>query len=405
MEPSKIQKRKFIIATMALVLVACFILAEAGIRVYHMTCDRQRFVWLPDDFLAYIHSAGNQFKHHFSEEERITVSHQTNAFGFLNGPVTVQKGADTLRVLVLGDSFTEALQVPREKNYSGLLEQRLQEHAGREFRKVEVLNAGVSGYSPLNYYLSFKRELGRFKPDLVLVQIFANDVFEDNTARAKSLSDQEGLPLKTHRYFVPEHFDHPPIRREEFDNNPIGYRTKRFLIEHSRAFEYFYVKFYNMRKASAFHQKMIREPQYGTGFQFFILDPNHVLSRDVDFRNQAWAYTQKLLLALKNEVEKQGSQFALFYMPMEVQLDLDQYGTHVSLYMREHMGRYFNEMLAQFSRENNVRFLDLLDDFERNKGQGLFLDRDGHLTESGHLVAADSLFHYIKENNLIAPER
>ena len=292
----------------------------------------------------------------------------------------------------MGDSFTEAIQVSRDKNFCGRLQYLLNNYSGKKYKKAEVLNTGVSGYSPLNYYLYFKRELARFEPDVVVVQLFANDVFEDNTSRAKSLLDENGLPLKTHRYFVQKYFDHPSVKANSLNGHPLGYRLKRFLIDKSRAFEYFYVKFYNMKKASDFNQKMIRADQYGTGDQFFILNPDHVLSKNDSFREKALGYTQKCLLALKEEVESRGVEFRMVYVPMEVQLELDSYGEHVSLYIQKHMGTYFNGLLDDFSRSNDIRFLDLLGDFENNKARGLYFSRDGHLTEAGHEVASEVLF-------------
>ncbi|MCK5013746.1 MAG: SGNH/GDSL hydrolase family protein [Candidatus Omnitrophica bacterium] len=402
METTKSKKGKFAVTTVFFVLAVCFILAESGIRIYHLTCDRERFVWLPDQFLAYVHSGNNTFKHHYTEKERITVEHKTNSFGFLSDEITVEKDKDTFRVLVMGDSFTEAFQVPGSKNFCGRLQDLLNNYPEKKYKKVEVLNTGVSGYSPLNYYLYFKRELARFEPDLVLVQLFANDVFEDNTAKAKSLLDENGLALKTNRYFSQEYFNHPAVKTEDFNGNPFGYRLKRFLIEKSRAFEYFYVKFYNTRKASDFNQKMIRVDQYGTGYQFFMLDPGHVLSKDEAFREKAWGYTQKNLLALKKEVEGQKAELRMFYIPMEVQLKLDRYGEHVSLYVQKHMGTYFNDLLDDFSRKNNIRFLDLLENFENNKAKGLYLSRDGHLTETGHEIAAETLFNDIINDDLLS---
>ena len=105
-------------------------------------------------------------------------------------------------------------------------------------------------------------------------------------------------------YFSKKFWRHPPVLRKDFKNNPLGYRFKRFMIDQSRLFEYFYVKFYNMQKASRFHQKMIRLDQFGTGYQFFTLDPDHVLSKDEAFHAKAWGYTQKVLLALKEEVDR-----------------------------------------------------------------------------------------------------
>jgi len=48
---------------------------------------------------------------------------------------------------VLGDSFTEALQVPLEKAFWSVLERKLQECPQAASSKVEVLSFGVSGFS------------------------------------------------------------------------------------------------------------------------------------------------------------------------------------------------------------------------------------------------------------------
>lgn len=395
------KNRQFTLAASCIVLVVCLCLAEIGIRLYHHTNDRQRFIWLPDQFLGYVHSRNNRFKHHYTETETITVDHTTNSFGLLGDQIKRIKSAGTFRVLVLGDSFTEAIQVPQTKNFCARLQSLLAGVGDSPYQTIEVLNAGVSGYSPLNYYLNYVREWHRLKPDLVLVQLFANDVFEDNTARAKSILDEEGLPVSTGRYFSEKITRHPPISQEEFNRNPLSYRLLKFMIERSRFFEYVYVKIYNRQKASKYHQKTIREDQYGTGYQFFILDPEHVLTKDSVFRERAWGYTQQYLSALKRAVERDGARVAMFYMPTEAQLDLNTYGEHISLYITKKMGTFFNDMLAGFSVRNVIEFHDLLPVFEQNMSKGLYLNRDGHLTEAGHAVTARSLFLYILDNNLM----
>src|SRR3990167_2355492 len=248
------KNKKFTVLTVFLVFIACLAAAEIGIRIYHLTCGRQGFVWLPDRFLGYVHPSNNRFKHHYTEDARVTVAHRTNAFGLLGEDVRQKKDKGTFRILVLGDSFTEAIQVPGDQNFCGRLQSLLSGLPDKPYEKIEVLNAGVSGYSPLNYYLAYTRELSRLEPDLILVQLFANDVFEDNEATAKSLLDEQGLPLETHRYFTEQYWQHPPVARERFNSRPAGYRVARFLMDHSRLIEYFYVKLYNAQKASAFHQ-------------------------------------------------------------------------------------------------------------------------------------------------------
>jgi len=149
---------------------------------------------------------------------------------------------------------------------------------------------------------------------------------------------------------------------------------------------------------------MIPLDQYGTGYQFFILDPEHVLSKDEAFREKAWGLTQKYLLALKKEVEAQGGQLKLFYIPLEAQLTLDHYGTHISQYVYKQMGTYFNDLLRRFTGENGIPFLDLLEVFEQNKNKGLYLNRDGHLTEEGHEITARALFRYVTASGILSQE-
>ncbi len=86
---------------------------------------------------------------------------------------------------------------------------------------------------------------------------------------------------------------------------------------------------------------------------------------------------------------------------MEVQLKLDQYGTHASLYIGEHTGPYFNNLLKKFAQKYNVRFLDLLSIYEHNKLKGLYSNRDGHLTETGHQITAGALLDYLQQNNIL----
>lgn len=76
------------------------------------------------------------------------------------------------RILVLGDSFTEAAHVNDDEVYTDVLERRLRA-AGR---KVRVVNAGVTG-STLPYYVHLAASYRRaFSPDWTVVQLNPDDV-------------------------------------------------------------------------------------------------------------------------------------------------------------------------------------------------------------------------------------
>jgi hypothetical protein len=84
------------------------------------------------------------------------------------------------RVLVVGDSMVEALQVPVPQAFTRLLEGRARAWAGRP---VEVINLGLSGRGPAQYHRTLEKIGLAYRPDLVVVAVtllndFLNDVPE-----------------------------------------------------------------------------------------------------------------------------------------------------------------------------------------------------------------------------------
>lgn len=86
-----------------------------------------------------------------------------------------EKPEDLVRIISLGDSFTIGYEVQADKCFSSILEKELKS-AGVN---VEVLNAGVSGFSNAEAYLYLERELLKYDPNLVIVSFFANDLVDN----------------------------------------------------------------------------------------------------------------------------------------------------------------------------------------------------------------------------------
>lgn len=77
----------------------------------------------------------------------------TNSLGFKDAsPRDVPPKSSSRRILLIGDSFAEAIGMRFEDSFAGLLQL-----AGQERRdEVEFLNAGVASYSPSIYYKKIK---------------------------------------------------------------------------------------------------------------------------------------------------------------------------------------------------------------------------------------------------------
>ena len=143
---------------------------EVGVRVLHLVPDR---FWKPDAHLgsALIPGATGWWT---QEEHEFFVPVRINDAGRRDLDRTVEKPDGTFRVMLLGDSFVEALQVPIEQTFARGLEKKL---SAAIARPVEVVSMGVSGYGTASEYLWY-REVGRqFHPDVVLLSFYpGNDV-------------------------------------------------------------------------------------------------------------------------------------------------------------------------------------------------------------------------------------
>ena len=95
-----------------------------------------------------------------------------------------------LRVIVYGDSNIQARFSSLEKTFPA----RLQHYLSLLYkRKVEVVNAGVVGFGPDQSLLQCSGEIGRYKPDLAVFQIFADNDFGDIVRNRLFELDDHGL--------------------------------------------------------------------------------------------------------------------------------------------------------------------------------------------------------------------
>ncbi len=108
-----------------------------------------------------------------------------------------EKPAGTKRIVSLGDSFAAGYEVEIEECYTTVLERSLRERG----LEVEVLNAGVSGYSNAEACLYLERELYKYEPDLVLLSFFNNDLVDN--VRSNLFRVQEGQLVQKADAYIP----------------------------------------------------------------------------------------------------------------------------------------------------------------------------------------------------------
>ena len=142
-------KKELILA--ALVMLALPILGEVALRLARVQFDAE--LYGPDRDLGWVLRPGASGL--VSTETRQYV--RVNARGFHDQDRDYAKPPNTVRIAVLGNSWTEAMQVPLEKNYCAVLEKQLRERGCFAGKQIEVLNFGVAGYSTAQELLELRK--------------------------------------------------------------------------------------------------------------------------------------------------------------------------------------------------------------------------------------------------------
>ena len=121
---------------------------------------------------------------------------KTNNKGFRSDKdINYKKEPGEIRVIALGDSHTQGYEVNQDETYSSVAENIL----NKNDLKSTVINAGVSGFSSAEELVFLENEGFKFKPDYVVLALFAND-FEDNLRSDLFELKNDSLVVKNHEY-------------------------------------------------------------------------------------------------------------------------------------------------------------------------------------------------------------
>ncbi|MBT6601038.1 MAG: hypothetical protein HOB32_05165 [Nitrospina sp.] len=179
---------KILLAQILTLVIFLIIIAVAG-QIYTFSNpsyenldvipDRQ-IGWrlVPDSLFTY--TGTHWYKREFKTQIK------TNSLGFRDKERTIEKQKNLTRLVVIGDSFVVAREVPFDKTPSQLLERYLNEGKPESSSKnstYEVLNFGVTGFSIPQSLLTNRVYVKGFSPRYVFLFIF-----EDTFWRAISFS-------------------------------------------------------------------------------------------------------------------------------------------------------------------------------------------------------------------------
>jgi hypothetical protein len=148
------------------------LLVEVGLRLagskpLQVSPERGRF-WKYDPLLGWSQQPGQEG---IFESAQFRTVVRINAQGLRDQSHSYARQSGMDRILVLGDSFAWGYGVEESQRFSQLLQKSM---------GLEVINAGVSGYSTDQELLWYRNEGIKYDSDLVILQFTGNDVGDNS---------------------------------------------------------------------------------------------------------------------------------------------------------------------------------------------------------------------------------
>lgn len=276
---------------------------------------------------------------------------EINSQGLRGPEIGYEKPAGTFRILNLGDSVAMGWGVREEETYGRQLEMLLNEQSANGER-VEVINAGVPGWNPLNE-LAYLQAVGiRYQPDVILLDMtIVNDIYGGSALEAQNRSA---------------------------------------LVEWFRANTYFW-------PFLTIQLKTMQAKGEGRD-QIDIIDPPTKAASyfPLDSTAEQWDRIWRSILEMKALADAQNAQFLLILFPLEFQV------------LDEDFSILPQEVLAAKAAEDEIFVLDLLSVFRQAceekpnrscelEDRYLFADVWMHPSPLGHKLTATEINLHLNE--------
>jgi len=314
----------------------------------------------------------------------------TNKAGFHDVEHELEKFPDRYRIVVLGDSYIEALQLPIDQGFTQQLEQLLGHSITK--RRVEVINLGVSGSGPAQYYRILEKKGLIYKPDLVVMAVFPDNDFRDSDPNVSGaifkpyyfLRSDGGLDYRAPRTQDIGSALRPWLRRSAF-LHLLREGISSFALERWLA---------SIGLLAPTVGIMLEDPAVPPGWSIYLVDPP-----------MKWQETEKLTFRLIREAYALSEQHGVDFLVIVI-------GSVPAVENR------WKEVLVRYPGSDNIQWdygrplsmlqalgqqwrfdvIDLTEPFRSDflaTGQSSSWPHDGHWNARGHRLGAEVVSSYL----------
>ena len=309
------------------------------------------------------------------------------------------KPADVVRIAVLGDSYTEALQVDASDAYWSVAERELRRRNEFGGRKLEFVNFGVSGYGTAQELLMLRHHVWKYRPDVVIVAFCHNDI-QDNS---RELGGGETRP-----YFVLKadelHLDRSFLESDSYLTALTWYeQTKAWTVNRSYLLQV--LKHAKMN----WHLWRERSESSERGFEDMSSDFNLYETPRTKAGKIAWRVTERLIVEIRADVLKRKAKFGVVTVTTPLQVHPDSKLRNTAADNGPTWNLLYAELrLANLAERHDFPILTLATPFrEHAESRNVFLHGFvntkpgiGHWNENGHRLAGQYLAEWL-ENDVL----
>lgn len=363
------------------------LLVEIILRLFNVSAPH---FYTYDDILGHRLIAGAEGWYRQEGEAYIRI----NRDGWRDLEHSLKKPPNTLRIAVLGDSYTEAKQVPLEKTYWKLMEQNLKSCKAFEKKNIEVLNFGISGNGTDQSYLTLQHYVWQYEPDIILLAFFSGNDIRNNSKVLESKKWKPFFVFREGELVLDNSFLHDPVYQWK---SGIWWSFRLFLFRYSRVHQLLSLaqKRYHAYKA----QKNSNVEGKEIGLDAVI----YAESTEPQWQ-EAWQITEEILLKMKETIQREDASFLIVTLSNGIQIHPDSKLRQRFIEQHHLLDLFYPEKRMQkFATKHGIELLTLAQPLQQYaEEEQVFLHGFenselgfGHWNARGHQIAGQLIANYL----------
>ena len=337
-----------LISTLFAVAMSEVALRLMGFEPMYVSPERDRF-WKYDALLGWSHEPGQEG---IFETPQFRTVVRINENGLRDRSHSYERNNDIKRILVLGDSFAWGYGVEESERFS----QQLEETLG-----VEVINAGVSGYSTDQELLWYKNEGIKYETDLVILVIAGNDVGDNERLLVSNIYYKPRFVIQDGELVLTG----SPVPKTSPQGKLVYSLSQRSALAHFLALRYF--------DAVALYGKLKRGS-----------DHTPAAVPDADTQREPFELTVALVNEMRNIAESRNAKFMI--------VTTAQWWNYPS-------EETYSDFVTTLQSEGFIVLdVESLPGFDPD---GMLIPNDGHWNRDGHVFVSERMEEFMESNGLI----